>query len=300
MKALLIRALQLFALTLLMLVTIWFTPVDEYIHKQYLNFTVSEKELLSAIDLDEYKLADDGFVILAEAGDQVSGITWNPITDTLFVASQSDVVEILEYDKKGELLRKIPANIRMDIEGIAWAGGNNFALLNERANSIPLAEITPDTQLLDLKGVEEFWLPIEKAGNKGLEGISWNPKTQVFYVVKERNPKALYQVPDFKNDQRAESSELTALDSLMWNKRDFSGMHFDSATDHFLVLSDESNALAEVDMDGKQISTLELLSGWHGLSGSIDQAEGVTMDAEGNIYITSEPDHLYIFEKQDT
>ena len=300
MKALLIRALQLFALTLLMLVTIWFTPVDEYIHKQYLNFTVSEKELLSAIDLNEYKLADDGFVILAEAGDQVSGITWNPITDTLFVASQSDVVEILEYDKKGELLRKIPANIRMDIEGIAWAGGNNFALLNERANSIPLAEITPDTQLLDLKGVEEFWLPIEKAGNKGLEGISWNPKTQVFYVVKERNPKALYQVPDFKNDQRAESSELTALDSLMWNKRDFSGMHFDSATDHFLVLSDESSALAEVDMDGKQISTLELLSGWHGLSGSIDQAEGVTMDAEGNIYITSEPDHLYIFEKQDT
>ncbi len=296
MKILLKKVFQLFVLTLLLFCTIWFTPVDEYIHKQYLNLTVSEQELESAINLNKYR-AVAGPIILNEAGDEVSGMSWSPMTDTLFVASRDDMVEILEYDKEGEFIRKIPTNMGMDIEGITWAGGNSFAFVNERANSILIAEIAPDTQLIDLNNAPSFSLSIAKSGNKGLEGISWNPAVKKFYVVKERDPKAVYSIPDFRNKRKVKAKELTLFDGLMWNKRDFSGLHFDPRTGHFLVLSDESNVLAEVNNDGKQLSTLELLSGWHGLDRSIDQAEGVTMDTDGTIYVTSEPNHLYIFKK---
>ncbi|MRI31390.1 hypothetical protein EOPP23_00105 [Endozoicomonas sp. OPT23] len=297
MKALLKKVFQLFVLALMLFCTIWFTPVDEYLHREYLNFTVTDQELESSINLNQYKLAA-GPIILDQAGDQVSGMTWSPITETLFVASRDDTVEILEYDKQGDLIRKIPANMGMDIEGIVWAGDYSFAFINERANSILVADINPDTHTIDLQNASTFTLDIAKGGNKGLEGISWSPITNEFYVVKERDPKAIYMIPDFRKNNKVVAKELTTFDGLMWNKRDFSGLLYDPRTNHFLVLSDESNVLAEVSSEGKQISTLELLSGWHGLESTIDQAEGITMDAEGTIFITSEPNHLYIFKKE--
>ncbi len=44
---------------------------------------------------------------------------------------------------------------------------------------------------------------------------------------------------------------------------------------------------------------LSLRAGSAGLSESIRQAEGITMDDSGTLYICSEPDLLYIFDKSE-
>ncbi len=79
--------------------------------------------------------------------------------------------------------------------------------------------------------------------------------------------------------------------------RDLSSLQFDPGTGHLLALSDQSRLVLELDDDGKPISSLSLLRGQHGLSRSVPQAEGVAMDDQGRLYVVSEPNLFYRFEK---
>ena len=80
--------------------------------------------------------------------------------------------------------------------------------------------------------------------------------------------------------------------------RDISSLTYDARTGHALVLSDESRLLLEVDEQGEPVSFISLSGGMNGLTRGIAQAEGVTMDAAGNIYIVSEPNLFYVLRKE--
>ncbi|NQD92720.1 DNA-binding protein, partial [Pseudomonas sp. CrR25] len=56
--------------------------------------------------------------------------------------------------------------------------------------------------------------------------------------------------------------------------------------------------LLELDDEGEPLSFISLSGGRNGLRRGIKQAEGVTMDGAGNIYIVGEPNLLYVFSKQ--
>jgi uncharacterized protein YjiK len=82
--------------------------------------------------------------------------------------------------------------------------------------------------------------------------------------------------------------------------RDLSSLDYDAHTGHLLALSDESHLVIEINSDGRPISTLSLIGGQHGLEKSVPQAEGVATDDRGRLYVVSEPNLFYVFEKQAT
>ncbi len=115
-------------------------------------------------------------------------------------------------------------------------------------------------------------------------------------MANEKFPIELIKASDFLKNKGLNISfgeGLTTLNHFMY---DFSGLHFDNNTRHLLFLSHESNLVAEVSLDGIQVSFAELEKGFLGLKKDIPQAEGVTMDNNGNLYIVSEPNLFYSFK----
>jgi uncharacterized protein YjiK len=81
--------------------------------------------------------------------------------------------------------------------------------------------------------------------------------------------------------------------------RNLSALAIDPRTGHTLALSADSHLLLELNEKGEQVSFMTLLSGFNGLKKTIPRAEGVTMDEAGNLYMVSEPNLFYRFEKQN-
>jgi len=80
--------------------------------------------------------------------------------------------------------------------------------------------------------------------------------------------------------------------------RDLSSVTIDPRSGHTLLLSDESRLLVELDLQGKPRSFIALFGGLNGLVQGIEQAEGVAMDGEGNIYVVGEPNRFYVFSRK--
>jgi uncharacterized protein YjiK len=78
---------------------------------------------------------------------------------------------------------------------------------------------------------------------------------------------------------------------------DLSSLDFDQRNNHLLALSDQSRLLVELGADHKPVGTLVLRSGFHGLSQTVPQAEGVALDDDGTVYLVSEPNLFYVFRK---
>ena len=79
---------------------------------------------------------------------------------------------------------------------------------------------------------------------------------------------------------------------------DLAGIYYDTKTGHLLILSDESKCVVECTVDGKKmVSRMFLKEGSAGLTRTLKQPEGITMDDSGNLYICSEPNVLSVFSK---
>ena len=76
---------------------------------------------------------------------------------------------------------------------------------------------------------------------------------------------------------------------------DLSSATFDQSSGHLILLSEESKLLIEMTVEGKIISFRSLVRGFAGLQKSIPQAEGVSIDTAGDLYVVSEPNLFYRF-----
>lgn len=76
---------------------------------------------------------------------------------------------------------------------------------------------------------------------------------------------------------------------------DLSGVAFDPATRNMLLLSDESKLLMEIHEGQRVVAFRSLTSAFAGLEEAVPQAEGLTIDNEGNLYLVSEPNLFYRF-----
>ncbi|MDR3352477.1 MAG: SdiA-regulated domain-containing protein [Zoogloeaceae bacterium] len=231
-----------------------------------------------------------------------SGLTYDDRTNTLYLAINKPA-EIVELTPQGRVLRRIPVVGVEDLEGITHVRDEGFALIDERHQRIYWISIHPETAHIDVANADWLGLGILLNGNLGFEGISWNASQKRLLVAKEKFPLRVFQVEGLLSDKRPDTPinlqisewrpEVGPEDFL----RDLSSLSLHDRTGHLLVLSDESGLLAEYSAVGELISMMPLWRGWHGLARSIPQAEGVAVDARGTIYIVSEPNLFYRFEK---
>src|SRR5690606_21458083 len=137
--------------------------------------------------------------------------------------------------------------------------------------------------------------------NKGFEGLAYDATRHRLFAAKERDPVSIYEINGFPHVDQDKPFAVHVLEDPQRDARlfvrDLSSLDYDASTGHLLALSDESQLILEINADGQPISSLSLRAGRHGLQRNVPQAEGLAMDDKGRLYVVSEPNLFYVFEK---
>jgi uncharacterized protein YjiK len=233
-----------------------------------------------------------------------SGLTFNPATATLFTVINAPP-QVAELTTDGRLLRLIPIEGAGDPEGITHIEGNRYVLADERDQQLHWVEIGPDTRKIDMAGTPTLELAIDLGKNLGFEGVSWDHTGNRLYVAKEKAPLRVLEISGLPELLRGGSMNLrirewkpsTASTLFM---TDLSSLTLHEPTGNMLLLSHESRLVVEYAPDGTPVSILPLWKGRHGLRQTVPQAEGIAADDDGTLYILSEPNLFYRFERDGT
>lgn len=229
-----------------------------------------------------------------------SGLTFNRLTGTLF-AVINNPPQIAELSTEGELLRLIPLRGVRDPEDIAHIGGELFAIADERDQQIILARVTPNVAEVDLGSAPRLGVGIDLNGNKGFEGVAWDPERRRLLVVKEKFPLRVIEITGLLEALGGGpfNVQITEWEQGRFNGpflRDLSSIAFHEPSGNLLLLSDESRLLVEYDPSRTPVSMLDLRSGQHGLAQDVPQAEGAAVGPDGTLYLLSEPNLFYRFQ----
>lgn len=225
--------------------------------------------------------------------DETSDLAYSPFTGTLFTVT-GKLPMLVELSRTGEVLRRIALKGFSNPEGVAVLENGKIAVADERKRSLSIFELSPETVELDIADGNPFDLGFPDAGNKGFEGVAWDPAQQRLLLGKERTPGLFGLGSD---GQRLLQEELQPLPSYGLGMRNLSALSVDPRTGHVLALSAQSHLLLELDEQGDPVSFISLMGGQSGLESRIPRAEGVAMDEEGTIYMVSEPNLFYVFHK---
>lgn len=268
----------------------WDDQLQLYWQEQF----VDAEQRAASVWLPDYELVLETTLTGLEEH-ETSGLTWNPATGTLFTVTGQNP-QLVEFTAGGLVLRRVRLTGFSDPEAVEAPGDGRLAIVDERRRLVAVFQLPPGVEELDLDDLAHYDLGFDDAGNKGFEGLAWTPHTQRMLLAKERDPQGLFELP-FPGEDGA-AGALEALPSQPLLVRDISSVAIDPRTGHTLMLSDESRLLVELDLRGRPRSFISLLGGLNGVVEGIDQAEGVTMDERGNIYVVGEPNRFYVFSRK--
>ncbi len=250
----------------------------------------------ASIWLPGYKVSVEGKPLAGLDDDETSDLAYSPLTGTLFTVT-GKLPMLVELSRTGEVLRRIALKGFANPEGVAVLENGNIAVTDERKRNLSIFTLTADTEELDIADAKLFDLGFPDAGNKGFEGIAWDPAQQRLLLGKERSPTAMFSLGS--DGQRLLDQELRPLPSYGLGMRNLSALSVDPRTGHILALSAQSRLLLELDEKGDPVSFISLIGGRSGLEQRIPRAEGVAMDEDGTIYMVSEPNLFYVFRKDE-
>ncbi|MDI6526872.1 SdiA-regulated domain-containing protein [Pseudomonas otitidis] len=255
---------------------------------------LSKGEQADSIWLPGYRAVLQGKPLAGLENDEASDLAYNPVTRTLFTVTGKTPM-LVEISREGDVLRRIPLNGFANLEGVAVLENGNVAVTDERRRTLSIFTLDPLTRELDVHDADEFDLGFADSGNKGFEGIAWDPAQGRLLLGKEREPTAMFSLAS--DGSRSLAGELQPLPSYGLGMRNLSALSVDPRTGHVLALSAQSNLLLELDEAGEPVSFISLLGGFNGLESRIPRAEGVAMDEAGDIYMVSEPNLFYVFRR---
>ncbi|PUA44772.1 DNA-binding protein [Pseudomonas protegens] len=255
---------------------------------------VSSAERDASVWLPSYRAVIDAKALPGMERDEASDLAYNPQTKTLFSVMGKNPF-LVELTLQGDVLRKMPLVGWSNPEGVAVLENGLLAIVDERQHSLVIVKVDANTQALNIADFPQYDLGSSKDQNKAFEAIAWNPRKQQLLLGEERPPALFTWNSDGSQVLKGDKQKL-ASDEL--DLRNLSALGVDPRTGHVLVLSADSHLLLELDEQGEQVSFMALLGGFNGLKKTIPRAEGVAMDEAGNLYMVSEPNLFYRFEKQ--
>lgn len=251
--------------------------------------------------LNDYEVVIEG-KRLEGVKEDVSALTYDPDRKSLFTVTNQNS-RLIELSLEGEVLRQIELVGFGDAEAVEYVAPGHLVIADERPQRLVDVRIDDATTSVNAADGQQLSVTLDMGrANKGFEGLAYDLVGKRLFVAKERDPLRIYEVKGFPSLDPAVPGSVQISENLERDAaifvRDLSSLHYDSRTGHLLALSDESRLVVELDQDGKPISSLSLLPGQHGLKKSVPQAEGITMDDQGVLYLTSEPNLFYVFKKK--
>lgn len=247
-----------------------------------------------SIWLPDYRAVIDAKPLPGMEKDEASDLAYNPQTKTLFSVMGKNPF-LAELSLQGDVLRKMPLVGWSNPEGLTVLENGLMAIVDEREHVLSIVKVDADTRELNIANFPKYDLGPSKDQNKAFEAITWDPRNQQLWLGEERPPALFTWKSDGSQMLKGDKQKL-ASDEL--DIRNLSALAIDPRTGHMLVLSADSHLLLELDEKGEQVSFMTLLGGFNGLKSTIPRAEGVTMDEVGTLYMVSEPNLFYRFEKQ--
>ncbi|MCU1770125.1 SdiA-regulated domain-containing protein [Pseudomonas sp. 13B_3.2_Bac1] len=254
----------------------------------------SQAEQKASIWLPDYRAVIDGKLLPGMEKDEASDLSYNPQTKTLFSVMGKNPF-LVELTLQGDVLRKMPLVGWINPEGVTVMENGLMAIVDEREHLLTIVKVDANTRELNIADFPKYDLGPSKNQNKAFEAITWDPRNQQLLLGEERPPALFTWKSDGSQILKGDKQKL-ANDEL--DIRNLSALAIDPRTGHTLVLSADSHLLLELDEKGEQVSFMTLLGGFNGLKNTIPRAEGVTMDDAGTLYMVSEPNLFYRFEKQ--
>ncbi|WP_349746314.1 SdiA-regulated domain-containing protein [Pseudomonas frederiksbergensis] len=254
----------------------------------------SPAERKESVWLPDYRAVIDAKLLPGMEKDEASDVSYDPQTKTLFSVMGKNPF-LVELTLQGDVLRKMPLVGWSNPEGVTVMGNGLLAITDEREHMLSIVKVDADTRELNIANFPKYDLGPSKNQNKGFEAVVWDARRQQLLLGEER-PPALFS---WKSDgSQILKGDKQKLSSAALDVRNLSALAIDPRTGHTLVLSADSHLLLELDEKGEQVSFMTLLGGFNGLKKTIPRAEGVTMDEAGTLYMVSEPNLFYRFEKQ--
>lgn len=241
--------------------------------------------------------------LLAE---EASAVAFNRDTGTLFIVGDGGRA-VVQVSTTGSLIDSMilptgsspQGNEFYDTEGLTYVGGGKFVMTEERYRTVVQFNYAPNTTLTRA-GTQTVDLGTN-VGNTGLEGISYDPLTSGFILVNQEagsggSLQRIFQTRvDFSALTASNGSPTTVNANALFNAANIgftalSDVYALSNVNSFTGQPLASNVLVvslsgqvkEFDRNGTLLSTLNIAGG------AQPQAEGLTMDDNGILYIVGE------------
>lgn len=281
--------------------------LDERLYYWLTTYMHADDWQKHAIWLPDYRVEIDAKPILG-IKNNLSGLSYDPDLQLLWAVTNGPN-ELLALSTDGDIQARYTLDGFEDVEAVTYIGNGQLIIAEERRQNLLIVSIpvSADGALqsggsLSHAQSPSITLALWNEDNKGIEGLTYDRKNDLLYVVKERDPIQLLGVSGIqKSLEKGLFVQVQNLSSLLKNNlfaTDLSSATFDQNSGHLILLSEESKLLIEMTIAGKIISFRSLARGFAGLEKSIPQAEGVSIDTDGHLYVVSEPNLFYRFTRE--
>lgn len=222
---------------------------------------------------------------LKEIPKNLSGLTWNAETGTLFAVT-NDPEFVYELSPGGEVLRSIKLQGFQDTEGITHIQGTLFAVVEERRGVLSIFHIPENVTEVGQDIHARLDLGMGPVKNKGFESLGYDPATRTIFTMREVKP---FIRRDIVLDEMFMPIEVRSKPLPALKVKDVASIEF-SSDGHFWILSEASTRIVVLDADGaeRNVFTLDIDSKYF-------QPEGIALGLDDKVYLVGEPNILAIY-----